>query len=347
MPNWTELLRTGVSRGASDIFLSAGSAPTVRVNGALERLDGQDELPASQARDMLVSLLQREPHEVVNGIQDLDLAYQHHEIGRFRVNIFQHLRGFGAVFRVIPSVPPRLSELVGEGQLALSTLPSLAEHSHGLVLFVGSTGSGKSSTQAAVVDLLNRQGRRHIICVEDPIEFVHASTEGLVHQRQVGTHVASFADALRAALRENPDVIVIGELRDASSIQLALTAAETGHLVLGTCHASSAIHCVTRLLEGLPEAHRSQARGVLAASLVSVVYQRLILGSANRRIAAFEILKATPAVRHLIRESKPAQLHSVMQTGRQQGMQTMEQALQELTDIGVLAAPQRPEPLPS
>ena len=142
-------------------------------------------------------------------------------------------------------------------------------------------------------------------------------------------------------------MIVIGELRDASSIQLALTAAETGHLVLGTCHASSAIHCVTRLLEGLPEAHRSQARGVLAASLVSVVYQRLMLGRANRRIAAFEILNATPAVRHLIRENKPAQLHSVMQTGRQQGMQTMEQALQELTDIGVLAAPQRPEPLPS
>ena len=144
MPKWIELLRTGVSRGASDIFLSAGSAPTVRVNGALERLDGQDELPASQVRDILVSLLQREPHEVVNGIQDLDLAYQHHEIGRVRVNIFQHLPGFGAVFRVIPSVPPRLSELVGEGQLALSTLPSLAEHSHGLVLFVGSTGSGKS-----------------------------------------------------------------------------------------------------------------------------------------------------------------------------------------------------------
>ena len=139
MLNWIELLRTGVSRGASDIFLSAGSAPTVRVNGALERLDSEDELPASQVRDMLVSLLQREPHEVVNGIQDLDLAYQHHEIGRFRVNIFQHLRGFGAVFRVIPSVPPRLSELVSEGQLALSTLPSLAEHSQGLVLFVGST----------------------------------------------------------------------------------------------------------------------------------------------------------------------------------------------------------------
>ena len=245
------------------------------------------------------------------------------------------------MFRVIPLEPPRLSELLGESQLALSALRSLADHPKGLALFVGSTGSGKSSTQAAVVDLLNSQGRRHIICVEDPIEFVHASAEGLVHQRQVGTHVDSFADALRAALRENPDVIVIGELRDSPTIQLALTAAETGHLVLGTCHASSAVHCLTRLLEGLPDAHRSQARSALAASLVSVVYQQLMPVSSGQRVAAFEVLKATPAVRNLIREDKPAQLHSVMQTGRQQGMQTIEQAVQELTYAAVLAAPQR------
>ncbi len=247
MPNWKELLRSAVNQGASDIFLLAGSPPTMRVNGELRRLDGQDALLASHVRDMLVNLLQREPHEAACGILDLDLAYQREQVGRFRVNIFQHLRGLGAVFRVVPLEPPRLSELAGESQLALSALRSLADHPKGLALFVGSTGSGKSSTQAAVVDLLNRQGRRHIICVEDPIEFVHASAEGLVHQRQVGTHVDSFADALRAALRENPDVFVIGELRDSQTIQLALTAAETGHLVLGTCHASTAVHCCSLL----------------------------------------------------------------------------------------------------
>ena len=347
MPNWIELLRSAVNQGASDIFLSAGSPPTMRVNGELRRLDGQGALPASHVRDMLVNLLQRKPHEAERGILDLDLAYQHEQVGRFRVNIFQHLRGLGAVFRVIPLEPPRLSELLGESQLALSALRSLADHPKGLALFVGSTGSGKSSTQAAVVDLLNSQGRRHIICVEDPIEFVHASAEGLVHQRQVGTHVDSFADALRAALRENPDVIVIGELRDSPTIQLALTAAETGHLVLGTCHASSAVHCLTRLLEGLPDAHRSQARSALAASLVSVVYQQLMPGSSGQRVAAFEILKATPAVRNLIREDKPAQLHSVMQTGRQQGMQTIEQAVEELTCAGIPAEPRRSESLPT
>jgi twitching motility protein PilT len=192
--------------------------------------------------------------------------------------------------------------------------------------------------------MLNRNGERHIICVEDPIEFVHTSAEGLIHQRQVGLHVDSFDQALRAALRENPDVIVLGELRDATTIQLALEAAETGHLVLATCHAPSAVHSVTRVLEGIPHGQRAQARSVLAASLLVVVYQQLLPGLVDRRVAACELLIATPAVRNLIREDKPTQLHSTMQTGKEHGMRTIKQSIQALVNAGAVAEQAHAEP---
>ncbi|NCF32067.1 MAG: PilT/PilU family type 4a pilus ATPase [Proteobacteria bacterium] len=344
MLDWRILLNAAVTQGASDLFLSSGNPPTMRLHGKLQRLIGPDVLSADQVNDTLDCLLSTDQRNDFNDSLDLDVALEHEQIGRFRVNVYQHHLGPGIVFRVIPLEPPKLDQLIGHDPLALSILGSLVGQSAGLALFVGSTGSGKSSTQAAVVDMLNRNGERHIICVEDPIEFVHTSAEGLIHQRQVGLHVDSFDQALRAALRENPDVIVLGELRDATTIQLALEAAETGHLVLATCHAPSAVHSVTRVLEGIPQGQRAQARSVLAASLLVVVYQQLLPGLVDRRVAACELLIATPAVRNLIREDKPTQLHSTMQTGREHGMRTIKQSIQELVNAGAVAEQAHAEP---
>lgn len=338
MPDWLELLRLAVANQASDVFLSAGCSPKMRVRGELQQLGASAVLTDAYLANVLDCMLSAQQRQHLQAALEVDLAFQHEQIGRFRVHIFQHRRGVGLVLRVIALKPPRLDQLAGRDPLALTMLNAVADHTSGLVLFVGSTGSGKSSTQAAVVDALNRDGRRHIVCIEDPIEYVHPNTTGLIHQRQVGGHVSCFAQALRAALREAPDVIALGELRDATTIQLALEAAETGHLVLATCHASSAVHSVTRLLEGVPPGQRVLARSVLAASLVMVVYQQLTPAGTGSRVAAFELLNVTSAVRNLIREDKPAQLHSVMQTGRQQGMQTITQALQRLHSAGVIAA---------
>ena len=310
----------------------------MRVRGELQQLAKSEVLTDAYLADVLDCMLSEQQRQQLQAALDIDLAFQHEQIGRFRVHVFQHRLGVGLVLRVVPLKPPRLEQLAGQDPLALTMLNALAHHTVGLALFVGSTGSGKSSTQAAVVDALNRDGRRHIVCIEDPIEYVHHNTTGLIHQRQVGTHVSGFEQALRAALREAPDVIALGELRDATTIQLALEAAETGHLVLATCHASSAVHSVTRLLEGVPPGQRALARSVLAASLVMVVYQQLMPTGSGSRVAAFELLKATSAVRNLIREDKPAQLYSAMQTGNQQGMQTIMQALERLHSAGVIAA---------
>jgi twitching motility protein PilT len=263
---------------------------------------------------------------------DLDFAWQGGG-ERFRVNAFQHARGPAAVLRHIPSSVPTLPDID-----APPVLTRLAQLDEGLVLVSGATGSGKSTTLAALVDAINRSRDAHIITIEDPVEFVHDSRRALVSQREVGRDTADFATALRAALREDPDVLLVGELRDLETVRLALTAAETGHLVLATLHTRGAASAVDRIVGAFPPGERELARGSLAASLAAVVCQRLLPRAGGGRVAAHEVLVATPAVRNLIRESRLSQLESVMQTGQAVGMQTFAQAEERLCSVGVLAA---------
>lgn len=308
----------------------------MRVQGALTALDDEAVLSLEEMSAGLGDIMSEQQRLHFSQSADIDFAFESSELGRFRVNAFQHHNGPGAVLRVLAQSPPVLTQLISEDPMATSVLIDWADRASGLVLLSGRSGSGKSATQAALVERINAAGRRHVITVEDPIEYVHKNRGGLVHQREVGRHVQSFERALRSALRENPDVIVVGELRDTPSVQLALEAAETGHLVLATSHAANAVHCVSRLLERIPAAQRSSARGLLAQSLIGIVFQCLLPRAHGPRVAAFEFLQATPSVRNLIREDKPMQIRSAMQTGRDSGMRTMQQALDALADAGVV-----------
>ena len=266
---------------------------------------------------------------------DLDFAFEAANLGRFRVNAFQHHNGPGAVLRILAQSPPALEQLILGDPTAKSVLISWAEKISGLVLFSGRTGSGKSSTQAALVERINTQGMRHVITIEDPIEFVYKSDRSLVHQRQLNEDTRSFGNALRAALREDPDVILVGEMRDLETIQLAISAAETGHLVFGTLHTSSAAQTVDRMVDVFPPAQQTQIRVQLSGSLVAVFSQTLCRRSNPEpgqfgRVMAQEIMINTPAIANLIREGKTAQLYSQIQTGGELGMQTLEKALADL-----------------
>lgn len=317
------LLALAVERQASDLHLSAGLAPLLRIHGQLQPLN----LPplSSEAAQALVNEMLTEPQRQTLAQElDVDSALDWPGLGRFRLNAFVHQRGPGAVLRRIASRVPTLAELGAPALLA-----ELALKPRGLVLVTGPTGSGKSSTLAAMLAHLNAEQGGHVITIEDPIEFIHPPGRCLIHQRELGAHARSFGQALRAALREDPDVILIGELRDLETIRLALTAAETGHLVLATLHTASAAKTVDRLIDVFPAGDKELIRSMLAESLLAVVSQALVT-AAPGRAAAFELLVATPAVRNLIRENKVAQLYSVMQTGAAQGMHTLDQALAEL-----------------
>lgn len=257
---------------------------------------------------------------------ECDFAFELANVCRFRVNVFHQARGVSAVFRVIPHHIPSLQSLQ-----APAIFSELIQRTHGLVLVTGSTGSGKSTTLAAMLHALNQTTRKHIITIEDPIEFVHTSNQCLIQQREVGAHSHSFANALRAALREDPDVILVGELRDLETIRLAITAAETGHLVLGTLHTSSAAKTMDRIVDVFPAQEKEMVRSMLSESLNAVISQVLCKRKDGLgRVAAYEVMVGTPAVRNLIREGKVSQLHSVIQTGRAMGMQTLEQSLAAL-----------------
>jgi twitching motility protein PilT len=321
----TRLLIFTVENGGSDLHISAGEPPAVRIHGELQKT----ELPVlseEDTHDMLYSLLNDHQRLLYEENLELDFSFALGKYGRFRVNLFKQLRGDGAVFRVIPEAIPSFEEL----KLPL-VLKDLAKKDKGIVLVTGPTGCGKSTTQAAMIDFINSEQKLHIITIEDPIEFVHHSKKSLVNQRELGPHTKSFANALRSALREDPDVILVGEMRDLDTIALAITAAETGHLVLATLHTSGAPQAIDRIIDVFPAGQQNQVRSMLSESLQAVVTQVLFPRRDRKgRVAAFEILMANPAVRNLIRENKIAQIPSIMQTSRGIGMVTMDSAANEL-----------------
>jgi twitching motility protein PilT len=326
------LLREAVARGASDLHLHSGAPSRVRVSGSLEELPAGPSDPAENERVVLSSLSPAD-RQAFDARGEIDICYEIAGEARFRVNLYRQQRGVDAVFRVIRPEPPTLEELG-----LPSTLARYTNFHQGMVLVAGPTGCGKSSTLAALVDLINEERREHIITIEDPIEYVHRAKRCLVNQRSVGPHTESFARALRASLREDPDVIVIGELRDLETISLALTAAETGHFVLATLHTDNAIRTINRVVGAYPSDQQGQIRTMLSESLRAVICQRLVPRSdGNGRVPALEILSITRAVGNLIRENKTFQIQSVLQTGASQGMGLMDDSLRKLVESGVVA----------
>lgn len=318
-----DLLATMRHLGASDLHLTVGSPPQVRVNGLLQRLDGQPTLTPELTRALAFSALSQSQQRGFEERWEQDLAFGVEGIGRFRCNIFLQKAAVGAVFRLIPEAIPTLE--------ALGLPPVLgrfADRPRGLVLVTGPTGSGKSTTLAAMVDRINTSRRAHILTVEDPIEYLHPHKQSLVSQREVHSDTRTFANALRGALREDPDVVLIGEMRDLETMEAAMTLAETGHLTLATLHTNSAAQTVTRIIDAFPSWQQPQIRTQLSLVLEGIVCQALVpKANGMGRAAALEILVATSAIRNLIREGKIHQIYSAMQAGQELGMQTMNQSL--------------------
>jgi twitching motility protein PilT len=317
-------LDLGRQQGCSDIHLAVGIPPMIRLHGELQPIKYRD-LNETEMGDLIDEILSTHQKDIFHNGQDLDIAYASEESGRYRVNLFHKITGVGGVFRVIPPKIPSMKEL---------GLPKVVEkmlHAHqGMILVTGATGTGKSTTLAAMIDWLNRNRKFNIITLEDPIEFMHESNASLVVQRSVGLHVESFAAGLHAALREDPDVILVGELRDPETISMAMTAAETGHLVLGTLHTSSAVKTLDRILDAMPAEVKPQAATFLAQHLKGVISQKLVrLADGRGRKAILEILVNTPGIANLIMDRKIFQIPSSLQTGRELGMQLMDTALLE------------------
>jgi len=339
MPTMETLLREAAEKGASDLHLSCGEPPMLRVHGDLVRTEHPTLTPES-VNELVNAIMNESQRARFDREHEVDFACELPGKGRFRVNVFLHSRGPGAVLRTIPTQIPSLDSLNMP-----PVLKDLCTRERGLILVTGPTGSGKSTTLAAMVDVINQTWDAHILTVEDPIEFVHPPKRCLVNQREVGPHTMSFTNALRSALREDPDVILIGEMRDLETISLALTAAETGHLVFGTLHTSSAPKTIDRIIDVFPAGQQAQIRTMLSESLEAVVAQTLVKKKGGGRVAACEILVGVPAVRNLIREAKLHQIPSMMQTGQRVGMQTLDMALADLVKRGTIepaALPPRP-----
>ncbi len=327
------LLKQAVELGASDLHFTVGAQPMCRLHGELEKLGDTSPLTASSASTLLHSIMTEPQRAKFEQRHDLDFAYDVHGIGRFRVNAFMQVHGVGAVFRVIPEHIVPLEEL----HLPRS-VTEFTRLSRGLVLITGPTGNGKSTTLASMIDHINCHRKAHIITIEDPLEFIHHNKQSLINQREVGSHSDTFASALRSAFREDPDVILIGEMRDLETISLAITAAETGHLVFGTLHTGSAAKTIDRIIDVFPTAQQAQIRTQLSESISGVISQQLLKRlDGSGRIAAVEILIGVPALAHLIREGKTYQIPSIIQTGRREGMQTMDQAIVELLKQGQIS----------
>ena len=323
-----ELLRSGIDRGASDVHLSAGVEPMLRIDGDMHRSEWP-VLASDQVRTLIHSVMTQDQRTVFETTHEVDFACVVVGLGRFRVNAFEQLRGTAAVFRFIAQAVPSLESL------GLSRFfERLCQQPPGLVLVTGATGSGKSTTLAAMIDCLNRTRQQHILTIEDPIEFIHEPCQSLINQREVSRDTHSFSAALRSALREDPDVIVLGEMRDLETVRLALSAAETGHWVFATLHTSSAAKTVDRVVEVFPASEKALIRTMLSESLQAVISQTLIKKIGGGRVAAHEIMLATPAIRNLIRENKAGQMVSAIQTGATVGMQTLEMSLNRLVEKG-------------
>ncbi len=329
----SDLLAFSVKNKASDLHLSAGLPPMIRVHGDVRKIN-VPSMDHTQVHDMVYDIMNDGQRKVYEETLECDFSFEIPNLARFRVNAFNHNRGSGAVFRTIPSKILTLEELN-----CPAIFKEIADTPRGIVLVTGPTGSGKSTTLAAMIDYINENEMGHILTVEDPIEFVHQSKKCLINQREVGPHTLSFQNALRSALREDPDVILVGEMRDLETIRLALSAAETGHLVFGTLHTSSAAKTVDRIVDVFPAAEKEMVRSMLSESLRSVISQTLCKTKDEQgRVAAHEIMIGTPAIRNLIRENKVAQMYSAIQTGQNIGMQTLDQNLQDLVRRNIISA---------
>ncbi|MDF1587643.1 MAG: type IV pilus twitching motility protein PilT [Gammaproteobacteria bacterium] len=324
----TELLTFSAKNNASDLHLSAGEPPMIRVDGDVKKIN----LPAMEHKEvhaMVYDIMNDKQRKDFEEFLETDFSFEIPNLARFRVNAFNQNRGAAAVFRTIPSTVLTLEQLG-----APDIFKQIADNPRGIVLVTGPTGSGKSTTLAAMVDYRNEKDNEHILTIEDPIEFVHKSKKCLVNQREVHRDTLGFSEALRSALREDPDIILVGELRDLETIRLALTAAETGHLVFGTLHTSSAAKTIDRIIDVFPAAEKDMVRSMLSESLRAVISQTLMKKVGGGRIAAHEIMIGTPAIRNLIREDKVPQMYSAIQTGGAVGMQTLDQNLQDLIRRG-------------
>jgi twitching motility protein PilT len=325
-----ELLDFSVKHNASDLHLSAGVSPMVRIDGDVRKL-GVPAFSHAEVHRLVFDIMNDSQRSEFEEKLEVDFSFELPQVGRFRVNAFNQSRGCSAVFRTIPVEIPTLEQLD-----APEIFTEIANYEKGLVLVTGPTGSGKSTTLAAMVDYVNRNHNKHILTIEDPIEFVHENNKCLINQREVHRDTHSFKAALRSALREDPDVILVGELRDQETISLALTAAETGHLVFGTLHTSSAAKTVDRIIDVFPGSDKDMVRSMLSESMRAVIAQKLLKRVGGGRIACHEIMLATPAIRNLVREDKVAQMYSIIQTGAAAGMRTMEQNAKQLVAQGLV-----------
>lgn len=325
-----ELLAFGVKNGSSDLHLSAGEPPMIRVDGDMRRIN-VPTMDHKDVHDMVYDIMNDKQRKDYEEFLECDFSFEIPGLARFRVNAFNQNRGSGAVFRTIPSEIMSLEQLN-----APKIFEQISDTPRGVVLVTGPTGSGKSTTLAAMVNHKNETEYGHILTVEDPIEFVHVSKKCLINQREVHRDTLGFNEALRSALREDPDVILVGEMRDLETIRLALSAAETGHLVFGTLHTSSAAKTIDRVVDVFPAAEKDMIRAMLSESLKSVISQTLLKKQGGGRVAAHEIMMGTPAIRNLIRENKIAQMYSAIQTGQAHGMKTLDQDLQQLVQKNVV-----------
>ncbi|WP_462380769.1 type IV pilus twitching motility protein PilT [Pseudomonas sp. Marseille-QA0892] len=327
----TELLAFSAKQGASDLHLSAGLPPMIRVDGDVRRIN-LPPLDHKQVHALIYDIMNDKQRKDFEEFLETDFSFEVPGVARFRVNAFNQNRGAGAVFRTIPSKVLTMEDLgMGDVFRKVSDVP------RGLVLVTGPTGSGKSTTLAAMLDYLNSNKYHHILTIEDPIEFVHESKKCLVNQREVHRDTLGFSEALRSALREDPDIILVGEMRDLETIRLALTAAETGHLVFGTLHTTSAAKTIDRVVDVFPAEEKAMVRSMLSESLQAVISQTLIKKVGGGRVAAHEIMIGTPAIRNLIREDKVAQMYSAIQTGGSLGMQTLDMSLKALVARGLIS----------
>ena len=327
----TQLLVFAVEQNASDCHITTGVPPMLRIDGDLKKLD-MPQLAKDEVHKLIYDIMNDSQRKTFEETHECDFSFDLGTIGRFRVNVFLQNKGEGAVFRAIPTKILTLEELG-----LPPVLKQICDKEKGLILVTGPTGSGKSTTLAALIDYINNDMEGHILTIEDPIEFVHVSKKCLVNQRELGAHTYSFANALRAALREDPDVILVGEMRDLETIQLALTAAETGHLVFATLHTSSAPKTVDRIIDVFPPAEQAQIRAQFAESIQAVITQTLLKKKGGGRVAALEIMTGTTAVRNLIREAKIHQLPGTIQVSQKDGMQTMDMSLHSLVARGIVA----------
>lgn len=332
MANINELLKLANDLEASDLHITVGVPPALRINGLLSKLD-YPELTEKDTFELLYGILNNEQKKKFDEIKEIDFSIELKNVARFRVNMFQHRRGIGGAFRLIPDRIKTLEEL-GLPDL----LQGFTKKSKGLILVTGPTGSGKSTTIASLIDIINENERLHIITIEDPIEFVHSHKNCIIEQREVGTHTQSFAHALRSALREDPDVIVVGEMRDLETISMAVTAAETGHLVFSTLHTNSAAETVERVIDVFPAHQQRQIRIQLAESLQAVVSQTLLPNiDQTSRVPVVEIMTATPAIKNIIREEKIHMITATIQSSQKHGMQTTDQSLRELYNTRIIS----------